>query len=309
VILALTGCNPLLGIGDPTLAPPDASTPSCRNGWTYHAPVIVENMSGVTLTDYQVMVTLDTQSLIAAGKLSADARDLTFTSLDAEGPLALQIESGLNSRATVVWLSVPAIPPGDSSLAMYYGNASAVAATRSPFVDGIITNPSFETFGGWTLDANVGNTILAQADTGWSTDGAASLFMDEEVNGDRTTSLYTTLVQNVTFPEGADYVIRLDLEVLAASNGGPSDSADFFIDLGKGLDYVWQLGAPQNITGLHLENETIPFGPGSVPLAIGVTVSPGHDHGYAKGYFDNLRVRKHVSPEPVAQVGAEAPCP
>ena len=180
------------------------------------------------------MVTLDTQSLISAGKLSADARDLAFTSPGAEGPLARQIESGLNTRATVVWLSVPEIPPGPSSLAMYYGNADAVAGTRSPFVDGVITNPSFETFGGWTLDANVGNTILAQADPGWSTDGSGSLFMDEEVNGERPTTLYTTLMQNMTFPEGVEYVIRFDLDVLAASNGAAYDSADFFVDLARG---------------------------------------------------------------------------
>lgn len=78
------------------------------------------------------------------------------------------------------------------------------------------------------------------------------------------------------------------------------------LTLGNGINTLWSIdGDHGNITGVRLGEETVPFGPGSVPLTFAVRVAAGSGPGYAKGYLDHLRVRKHVSPEPSTSVGAE----
>ena len=46
--------------------------------WNYRKSVIVSN-SGYLLTNYQVLVTVDTASLVTAGKLLSTCGDIRFT--------------------------------------------------------------------------------------------------------------------------------------------------------------------------------------------------------------------------------------
>jgi hypothetical protein len=42
-----------------------------------------------------------------------------------------------------------------------------------------------------------------------------------------------------------------------------------------------------------------------VGISLGVSLRPGTTPAYAKGFFDNIRIRKHVAPEPEVHVGVE----
>ncbi|MEQ9365613.1 MAG: DUF2341 domain-containing protein, partial [Leptospirales bacterium] len=79
------------------------------------------------LTDYQIALTIDTASLIAADHLRPDAGDLLFLDADETTALPYWLESGLNTNATKVWVRVPAIAVGRRIRSI------CTTATRTPF--------------------------------------------------------------------------------------------------------------------------------------------------------------------------------
>lgn len=95
--------------------------------WRYRKAVNITNSSGSTLTEFQVSFTLDTASLISAGKMQADCDDIRIT--DSGGNLIPHwIEEnnpGCNNSATKIWTKVPSIPTSGTTIYVYYGNSSA----------------------------------------------------------------------------------------------------------------------------------------------------------------------------------------
>jgi hypothetical protein len=83
----------------------------------------------VPLTDYQIPVTIDTQSLILAGKLRSDCGDIRFVSSDNQTLLPYFIDPGTcGTTSTRIWVKVPSIPAYSSTyFFMYYGNPSATS--------------------------------------------------------------------------------------------------------------------------------------------------------------------------------------
>jgi len=103
------------------------------NGTTYKKPVIIDNSTGGALTNYQVLVTIDTGALVTAGKLQSDCDDLRFLDADDSTALNYWIESGCNTSSTKVWVMVPSISATSSkTIYLYYGNASVDAGKSTP---------------------------------------------------------------------------------------------------------------------------------------------------------------------------------
>jgi prepilin-type N-terminal cleavage/methylation domain-containing protein len=99
-------------------------------GWIYIRPVTITN-TGSELTNYQVLVTVDTASLILAGKMQSDCDDIRFIDSDQLTSLNYWIDSGCNTSSTLVWVKVPSISASSSEIIyLYYGNPSAVAASN-----------------------------------------------------------------------------------------------------------------------------------------------------------------------------------
>ena len=99
-------------------------------GWQYRVPITVNNSNSTALTDFQVKITVDTASLIAAGKMNADCSDMRFAD-SSDNPLPYWIESGCNTASTVVWVKVPSIPAnGSTTIYMYYGNPAAASESN-----------------------------------------------------------------------------------------------------------------------------------------------------------------------------------
>ncbi|MBI4424357.1 MAG: DUF2341 domain-containing protein, partial [Elusimicrobia bacterium] len=93
--------------------------------WQYRRTLTINSSNASALTDYQVLLTLDTASLVAAGRLKADLSDVRFTGDDGVTPRSYWIES-----ATKVWVKVPSIPAsGSVTLYLYYGNSAAASAS------------------------------------------------------------------------------------------------------------------------------------------------------------------------------------
>ena len=92
---------------------------------------IIDADSGSTLTDDDVLIELDTATLVTAGKLQSDCDDLRVTDSDKTTLLDHWIEAGCNTNSTQVWVQVPSVPDGGKTLYVYYENASATNVEES----------------------------------------------------------------------------------------------------------------------------------------------------------------------------------
>lgn len=104
---------------------PVVADPGWLAGWSYREPVNISSSS--ELSNYQVLVTVDTASLILAGKMKADGGDIRFTDSDGTTLLNYWIESGINTASTKIWVKVPSVPTGETTIYMYYGNLAAAS--------------------------------------------------------------------------------------------------------------------------------------------------------------------------------------
>ena len=109
-------------------------------GWSNISSFVITENSGNTLTDYQLRLEINTQSLIAANTLLAGGEDLRFGS-DCQGSFLYNhwIESGLNTSTTVVWVKIDNLPAsGSKTIYMYHGNP---LASNASFIPGTFFGP------------------------------------------------------------------------------------------------------------------------------------------------------------------------
>jgi Domain of unknown function (DUF2341) len=104
---------------------------SWLTNWNYRKQLTVSN-SGSTLTDYQVLFTVDTAALYTAGKLLSNCNDIRFTLSDGSTLLNYWIESGPNTVSTKIWVKIPSILNGSNTIYMYYGNPGATGVSEDP---------------------------------------------------------------------------------------------------------------------------------------------------------------------------------
>ncbi len=100
-------------------------------GWTYVQPLQVQNNTALLVTDYQLQLTLNTQTPIGAGEMNANGDDIRFGK-DCAGTTLFNywIESGINTATTVIWVKIDSLPAsGTMQFYMFYGNAAAPAAS------------------------------------------------------------------------------------------------------------------------------------------------------------------------------------
>ncbi len=140
----------------------------------YRQIVAITN-AGSAQTDFQVAVTLDTATLITAGKMQSNCNDIRIT--DTNGRLLpYWIETGTtgaggkacNASTTQVWTKIPSIPTSGQTLYLYYGNPQA-----SSYSDGNKVFEFFDDFSGSSIDSSKWSqgTIGATSGTSFSQSG------------------------------------------------------------------------------------------------------------------------------------------
>jgi hypothetical protein len=127
----------------------DTSGTPWLTGWSYRRTVIVDNsFSSTALTDYQIIIRLNTAYLIQQGKMRSDCGDIRVT--DSSGNLLpIWIDPATkNFWGTKIYVKVPSIPAnGTVTLYLFYGNPDATDIS-----DGSATFDFFDDFPGTTLD-------------------------------------------------------------------------------------------------------------------------------------------------------------
>jgi hypothetical protein len=111
-----------------TDAPPppvDGNTPP---SWLYHREVALTSDAPAALSNEPVLVVLPAMFDASHAKPGGD--DLRFsTSATHADDLSYYVESWSPGATSYVWVSVPSVPVGESTIHMFYGNASSAAAS------------------------------------------------------------------------------------------------------------------------------------------------------------------------------------
>ncbi|MCL4354800.1 DUF2341 domain-containing protein [Patescibacteria group bacterium] len=94
-----------------------------NDSWGYRQTVSIT--SNTALTDYQIAVTMDSATLITAGKMRSDCNDIRVT--DQNGNLLpYWVEGGsCNTATTRIWVKLVSINTAGNTLLVYYGNPSS----------------------------------------------------------------------------------------------------------------------------------------------------------------------------------------
>lgn len=134
---------------DPTVTWAEANW--WNDSWGYRKSIAVTNSNGSNLTDFQTSFTLDTATLITAGKMQASCADIRVTDILGNVlPHWVEENSGVcNSATTRVWFKAPSVFTTGTTFFVYYGNSSA-----ANIADGSSVFETFEDFSGTTISTN-----------------------------------------------------------------------------------------------------------------------------------------------------------
>jgi gliding motility-associated-like protein len=117
---------------------------ACLTDYRFRVPVTIINTNGV-LSNFQVKIILNTQSLITAGKMRIDGGDVRFT--DGSGnPLSYWFDPNtLNTTTTEYWVKITSVPVGNSTIFVFYGNSTVPTVSSG--------DATFELFDDFTSSA------------------------------------------------------------------------------------------------------------------------------------------------------------
>ena len=155
------------------------------SSWQNRQTVTVSNDTGSTLTNEDVLVTIDTATLISSGKLQSDCDDLKFVDNDDTSTLTHWIEGGCNTSSTQVWVRIPSLPSTGKTIYFYYNNSTAVNS-EDTWAGNFIKLSTASCTGDWTrVGAYDGYFIRGNSSYG-STGGSST--HTHTVNGSSSTA-------------------------------------------------------------------------------------------------------------------------
>ena len=296
-----------------------------RNLFDYRRPITITN-SGSAQTDYQILVTADTQSLISAGKMRSGCQDLRFVAAVGTDYWQLNhwIESGINTSSTRIWVRVPSIPAGSSTIYMYYGNSQARSESSGDAVFDLFDDFNRSSIekgwsvhsGSWAIESNelsgsgdYCRNFIHVGDTAWGNyvvetkvrllDSNEEAQVAFRVQGD-VNKQYQGWIRGREYDDA--YIFRWTGSAIQDCSGGTSlGGAKLGFDVQQnrwyrlkaevlGGNFKWYI---DDVLKVQASDTT--FSSGKVGLATWKT----HAH------FDDFRVRKYADPEPTASVGGE----
>ncbi len=164
------------------------------SSYAFKQSVTVSNTSTTTAINYQLKLTVNTQTLISASQMLVSGDDIRFfKSCNSSTLYNYWIESGINTPTTSIWVKVDTIYPGTSrTFIMAYGNPTATAVSSIPLVFN---------FAGSSTDSvatgAAGGSVNSQRGFKFSpnTDILVTSFGKREPNG---TTRYVTLFDNTS---------------------------------------------------------------------------------------------------------------
>jgi hypothetical protein len=142
------------------------------NAWLYRKDITVSN-SGGTLTNEDVIIQLDTATLVSAGKLQSNCNDIRVVDSDETTAISYWIEAGCNT-ATQLWARIPSVPNGGKTIYVYYGNSGASNAEQTWSSGTFTLSNAASCPSGWSRDTNFDNKFPYGGASSGATGGSAS---------------------------------------------------------------------------------------------------------------------------------------
>jgi hypothetical protein len=131
-----------------------------NDAWAFRKKVTLTNPTATVLTNFQSYITLDTASLISAGKLRSDCNDIRVYDSTQVQPQNFWVDA-CNSAGSRIWMKLSFSANEVKYFYIYYGNPQA-ASTQ---IDGSNIFEFFDGFSGSSVDTSKWNIVDA---TGWS---------------------------------------------------------------------------------------------------------------------------------------------
>src|SRR4030042_2182806 len=187
--------------------------------WGYRQRVDITN-SGSAQTDFQVAITVDTATLIDAGKMQSDCDDIRVT--DVNGKVLPYWIVSCDSASTKIWPKVPSLPTTGATVYLYYGNPSAPAGktkvgTQSyPGISckSVLDASDSAGTGNYWIDPTNGNTSdsfqsycdMSNDSGGWMlvTQGMIQSEANSSTSNVKTTDANGGLINTITITGGLD---------------------------------------------------------------------------------------------------------
>jgi PKD repeat protein len=305
-----------------------ASAQCITPAWPYSQEVSTYNPNSTSLSDFQVLLTINTAALVSAGKMQADGDDIRFSDGSCCTQYCYAIESGMNTATTRIWVKVPGpmIPLTNTTFKMFYGNPSASAGA----------NPNC-TWDMWEPFDNSVNHFTASCGSGTYTVSGGSATISWGSN--------YVLTSDTDFPVGTVYTAEGNM--LAASGNWPGINFSrntpgshfgYSILLGSGVriakagstatDYCrgenWAspvYSTPGSVVGLWSITWIATGSQRAVFPGLGTLTSTDTEHarsgdmkvciggisgGTGSMQLDWVRVRKYAANDPVSSFGSES---
>jgi hypothetical protein len=133
--------------------------------WNFRRSIVVENDSNTRILEEEILVEIDTQSLIEDEKMQNDCDDLRFLDSDNETNLDFWIEGGCNTQSTQVWVMIPSLPKDGKIIYAYYGNEKAPNSEIQWSGEFIMFSDSTDCSDGWEKATEYNNKFLYGSET------------------------------------------------------------------------------------------------------------------------------------------------
>jgi hypothetical protein len=253
-------------------------------GWQYNRRIAITENSGLNVADYQLLLTLNTQELVAAGQMNANGDDIRFgADLSGNTLLNYWIESDMNTPNTKIWVKIPLLPANVvTDIYLFYGNNSASAESN---IDGTFIGPHSSTD---SIDSgNSGGVTNSQRGFRFAPneDILVKRFGKREPNG---STRYVTLFDfnsqailrqhQVSGPAG-EYVYS-DL----SSPIWLTQGTQYLLELYQGSDDGYYFGVSSQI-GTHLTYYDMRFCNGCTQNTFPTLVLGGYQYGYPDFHY------------------------
>jgi hypothetical protein len=282
------------------------STSAGLSGWSYRRPITINNtQNSNTLPDYQILVTLDTTSLIRVGKMRSDCGDIRFTDSDGTTLLNYWLESGCNTASTRIWVKVPNIPANSSkTIYVYYGNQNATSVSNPSATLLIYEDWSSGSLAGWGFRTTAPG-YEAKIITTQGNPPPAVIISGDNFAYDYSQFVYKTINK----PAG------LGLRIIADHVGyhgyyGSDVFTEYYVyrtDNVKMAAYNYRGGDPNNV---WIYNDqwlvTDPAVLNLTTIWVGLGLWDAWIANWSQyAIIDNIRVMLYTSPEPTTNIGTE----
>jgi hypothetical protein len=319
-----------------------SSTSACYflSGWLYYRPILINNTQNPNnLTNYPILVTLNTQALIQQGEMRPDCGDIRFTESDGTTLLNYWIvPNTCNTTNTSIWVNVPFIPGGSTeTIYLWYGNPNATSMSN-----GYSVFTFFEDFqngtAGWTPvltwapSGGSASAVWVQSPYGYAggislSEGpgyyASTAALEDNISIPTNSMSYcfsTYAMWNVTYVQQRydNYAI-----IIAATNGTATETVAYRLIIGGSpCGSYWTafsgtcgnrdyLCTPQNTwinINTNLTNDFLSLCNFAIQNITQISLDVGIWDSTINGYATDIIIRKCVSPGPSVIVGPQYGC-